>query len=155
MQPIPVQFSKANETINFVDPISYILSSCDTIIPCNLVSPPWWCIDGHWYCATRAIAPCGVPKKLELQTRSFRDEDFVSGLGGNIYSNAQIHQHKIAEQIHHSREAQGFMTSYYANEDGAEGSNSIWRFGAGISDETIGRIEQCPGQGFLPDPCHG
>ncbi len=153
MQQILVWLSKANKTIKFVDPISYILSNYATVILCNPVSPPQWCIDGHWYCATPVIEPCGAPKELEPQTRSFWDEDFVSGLGGNIYSNTQTCQHKITKLIHHSRETQGIITSCYANEDGTEGPNGIWRFRAGISGKTIGRIEQCPGQGFLPYPC--
>ncbi len=64
------------------------------------------------------------------------------GLGGNIYSNAQIRQHQFAERIYHSREAQAIMGSYYANEDGDAGSDSIWHFGRGLSGNTTIRLEQ-------------
>ncbi len=51
----------------------------------------------------------------------------IQGLtaSGNIYSNAQIRQHWLAERIYYSREAQAIMGSYYANEDGDTGSDSM------------------------------
>ncbi len=89
-----------------------------------------------------AVEPCGTPKELEPKTREFKDEDFITGLGGNIYSNLQIRQHRLAERIYHSREAQAIMGSYYANKGGNAGADGIWQFGTGLSGETIIRLEQ-------------
>ncbi len=119
-----------------MDPISYTLSNCATVIPCDPVAPPRWSIDGHWYCAALMVEPFKAPKELEPKSCKFH-EDFITGLGGNIYSNAQIQQHQMVERIHHSQEAQAIMGSYYANTDGDEGSDGIWQFGMGLSGETM------------------
>ena len=87
-------------------------------------------------------SPRGAPKELEPKTREFKDEDFVTGLGGNIYSTVQIRQHRLAERIYHSREAQAIIESYHANEGGSLGPDGIWRFGAGPSGETVFQLEQ-------------
>ncbi len=34
------------------------------------------------------------------------------------------------------------MTSYYTKEDGTKGPDGLWKFGAGISDKAIRKIEQ-------------
>ncbi len=141
-QEIPVRLASSNNTVKFADPISFTLSNYATIIPCDPVAPPRWNIDGHWYCATPTVEPCGAPKELEPKTREFKDEDFVTGLGGNIYSTAQIRQHRLSERIYHSREAQAIIGSYHANEGGSMGPDGIWRFGAGLSGETIVQLEQ-------------
>ncbi len=101
-QEIPVRLASSNNTVKFADPISFMLSNYATIIPCDPVAPPRWNIDGHWYCATPTVELCGAPKELEPKTQEFKDEDFVTGLGGNIYSTAQIRQHRLAERIYHS-----------------------------------------------------
>ncbi len=92
-QEIPVRLASSNKPVKFADPISFTLSNYATIIPCDPVVPPRWNIDGHWYCVTPTVEPCGAPKELEPKTREFKDEDFVTGLEGNIYSTAQIRQH--------------------------------------------------------------
>ncbi len=125
-QEIPVRLSSSNNTIKFADPISFTLSGYTTIIPCDPVAPPRWNIDAHWYCATPMVEPCGAPKELEPKTREFKDEDFVTGLGGNIYSNSQIRQHRLAKRICHSREAQATLGSYCTNEGVNTGSDGIW-----------------------------
>ncbi len=137
-----MRLASANNTVKFADPISFTLSNYATVIPCDPVAPPRWNIDGHWYCATPTVEPCGAPKELEPKTREFKDEDFVTGLGGNIYSTAQIRQHRLAERIYHSREAQAIIESYHANEGGSLGPDGIWRFGAGLSGETVFQLEQ-------------
>ncbi len=101
-QEIPVRLSSSNSSVKFTDPISFTLSNYATVIPCDPVAPPRWNVDGHWYCATPMVEPCKAPKELEPKSRKFRDKDFVTGLGGNIYSNDQIQQHKMAERVHHS-----------------------------------------------------
>ncbi len=142
MQEIPVRLSSSNNTVKFTDPISFTLSSYATVIPCGPMAPPRWNINGHWYCAMLMVEPCGAPKELESKTREFKDEDFVTRLGGNIYSNAQIRQHQLAERIYHLREAQAIMGSCYANEGGNAGVNGIWHFGTGLSGKTIVQLEQ-------------
>ncbi len=118
------------------------------VIPCNPVAPPRWSIDGHWYCAMPKEQPCKAPKEFQLlwvsfpKSCKFCNEDFVTGLGGNIYSNAQIQQHKLAERVHYSREAQAIVGSYHANTKGDEGSDGIWQFGTRLSGETIVQIEE-------------
>ncbi len=141
-QEIPVRLASSNNTAKFADPISFTLSNYATVIPCDPVAPPRWNIDGHWYCATPTVEPCGAPKELEPKTREFKDEDFATGLGGNIYSTAQIRQHRLAERIYHSREAQAIIESYHANEGGSLGPDRIWKFGAGLSGETVFQLEQ-------------
>ncbi len=126
---MPVRVASSNNTIKFADPISFTLSGYATIIPCDQVTR--WNIDGHWYCATPTVELCGAAKELEPKTREFKDEDFITGLGSSIYSTSQIRQHRLAERIYHSQEAQAIMGSYYANEGGNTGSDGIWRFGTG------------------------
>ncbi len=70
-QEIPVRLASSNNTVKFADPISFTLSNYATIIPCDPVAPP-------------TVEPCGAQKELEPKTREFKDEDFVTGLGGNI-----------------------------------------------------------------------
>ncbi len=139
---LQVRLASLNNTVKFADPISFMLSNYTTLIPCNPVAPSRWNIDSHWYCATPTVKPCGAPKELEPKTREFKDEDFVTGLGGNIYSTSQIRRHRLAERIYHSLEAQAIMGSYYANEGGNTGSDGIWRFGTGLSGKTIFQLEQ-------------
>ncbi len=85
-QEIPVRLASSNNTVKFTDPISFTLSNYAIIIPCDPVVPLRWNIYGHWYCATPTVEPCGALKELEPKTREFKDEDFITGLGGNIYS---------------------------------------------------------------------
>ena len=141
-QEMPVRLASSNNTVKFADPISFTLSNYATIIPCDPVAPPRWNIDGHWYCATPTVEPCGAPKELKPKTQEFKDEDFVTGLGHNIYSTAQIRQHRLTERIYHSREAQAIIGSYHANERGSIGPDGIWRFRTGLSGETIFQLEQ-------------
>ncbi len=146
-----IQFQQYHQ-ICFADPISFTLSSYTTIIPCNPVAPPRWNIDGHWCCTTPMVEPCGALKELEPKTREFKDKDFVTSLGGNIYSNLQIGQHQLAERIYHSREAQAIMGFYYANEGGNTGSDSIWWFRTGLSGCAVGT--KCTISSFLPHPSY-
>ncbi len=80
-----------------------------------------------------AVESCAVLTKLEPKSQEYENEDFITGLGGNIYSNGQIEQHQVAERVHHSREAPAILGSYSANEAGDKGVNGIWRFGLGMS----------------------
>jgi hypothetical protein len=85
----------AGGKLMFVDPLSWVLKDIPTVIPCSDVMPVRWKIHGEWYCATPKARSCPAPQKLNVTLGLHRDPfNFLSGLGGGIYTEEQLTQHQ-------------------------------------------------------------
>ncbi len=137
---IPVRVKGDANRIRFADPITYILTDYATILPCDPITPPRWLADDQWYCSTPKGMPCQGPRPLRVDQKPFEDEDFASSLGGQLYSEDQREQHRQAELIVHSCEAQSTAASVQANRHRYQGESGVWNFGLGLPDEAMGHL---------------
>ncbi len=115
----------------------FVLNDYATIFPCDPITPPRWRIDSQWYCATLKGALCGAPELLRTDQEPFHDEDFVSTLGGQLYSEEQRTRHREVKLIMHSREAQAMAVSVRANCHGYQGASGIWNFRLGLPEGAV------------------
>ncbi len=137
---IPVRVKGDANRIRFADPITYILTEYATVLPCDPIMPPRWLTDDQWYCSTPKGMPCQGPQALKVNQKPFEEEDFASSLGGQLYSADQREQHRQAELIMHSHEAQATAASIQANRHGYQGDSGVWNFGLGLPDEALGHL---------------
>ncbi len=86
-------------------------------------------------------ALCGAPEPLLKDQEPFKDEDFASTLGGQIYLEEQRSQHWEAELILHSRDAQVTAASVQANWQGYQGASGMWNFRLGLPDGAMVRLQ--------------
>ncbi len=142
-QEIPVRLGNTNRTLRFADPITRVLSEYTTIILCDTLAPVRWFVDGVWFCAHPEVEICAVkPKQLMPGPYQIEQEDFTLGLSGGIISGDQLEQHRIAELILHSREAQAVANSAYMNQHGHCNDDGVWVFGPSISDRALQAMER-------------
>jgi hypothetical protein len=100
---IPVYLGE-NRTLMFVDPFNLILQRFATVIPCSVIMPVRWEIQGTWYCATPHMVPCTAPNRLNLTTDFHPSNwEFTLGLGSGLYSLEQIEEHNIYQRAEASR----------------------------------------------------
>ncbi len=98
-------------------------------------------MDGIWFCAHPEVEICAVkPKQLVPGPYQMEQGDFL-GLSGGIISEDQLEQHRLAELILHSWEAQYAANSAYANQHGHWDDDGVWIFGPSISDQALQALE--------------
>ncbi len=142
-QEIPVQLGKTNRTLMFADPVTRVLSDYATIVPCDLVAPIRWFVDGVWSCTHLAVEICTTaPRQLMPGPYQMEQEDFTIGLSRGTISGDQLKQHHMAELILHLREAQAMPNSAYTNQHGHRDSDCVWVFGPSILDQALKVMEQ-------------
>ncbi len=99
-------------------------------------------MDGVWFCARPEVEICEVnPRQLPPGPHQMEQEDFTLGLSGGIISGDQLEQHRMAELVLHSREAQAVSNSAYANQHGHQDSDGVWVFRPSISGQALQAME--------------
>ena len=79
----------------FADPLTLILNSFPTIIPCSDLMPPRWRMGGTWYCSHPRVLPCESPDQLNLTVTTYRPlHRFTVGMGKGVYSQEQLALHR-------------------------------------------------------------
>lgn len=101
-EEIPVAVEGENA---FADPLTMILRTYPTVIPCDDVLPVRWRIKDQWYCATPRVHPCGAPMQLIPASNPPLARDPARGLEGGLYSPKQMEAHQRFLVAHESRKA--------------------------------------------------
>lgn len=96
-----------NGTVMFADPLTWILKSFPTVIPCSDLMPVRWKISGVWWCARPAATRCDAPKQLNVTTgqETRFSATFTNELGKSLYTTAQREQNKAFRVAQTSRQA--------------------------------------------------
>jgi hypothetical protein len=87
---IPVMY---NGSAVFVNPISYVINMCGSVVKCNEIAPPRFSIGGKWYCLIegRGLSECHKLLSLPLSPVQIdQDPPQQWGLGRSIYSPKQL-----------------------------------------------------------------
>jgi len=90
-QEIPARY---NTRLMFVNPITRVLQTRPTIVPCSDVMPIRWQLEEGWFCATPETRKCAPPLTLIPITTSALELDFTSGMGRGIYTEEQLKAHR-------------------------------------------------------------
>merc|ERR1712079_84556 len=86
-QEIPVTLGNLT---GFADPLTLVLQSFPTLLPCDSITPVRWKINSVWMCATPDLSICVPPLQLSPESDDTKElQDFTLGLGGGIFSEAQ------------------------------------------------------------------
>ena len=131
-----------NGTLRFADPLSWVLRDIPVIVPCDSTAPVRWLLNGQWYCATPRTHRCQPPRSLEPGTTNFRDEDFTTGLGGSVYSDEQIREHRRAQRILNSKEAVNTKNSIDMITSGRTGSDGSIILGPPLTGDAVANIKE-------------
>lgn len=101
--------------VMFAHPISYVLQTFPTIVPCSSVMPILWKINGKWFQSFPNFTQVAAPVKLNVTLGT--DEmkfDFTEGLGKGIYSQEEIEAHQEFELVMNSRDAMEIKMTRHA-----------------------------------------
>ncbi len=93
-------------TIEYVDPMSFILKQFPVIVPCSVLMPIRWKIGNEWTCSTPAPRLCKAPAKLNVTFGLQPKLDlFIEAVGQGLFTQEQITQHRLFVQTQETRTA--------------------------------------------------
>ena len=96
--PVILRGSSSHENETFADPVTFVVQTSGSEVPCSTVTPVRYDLDGRWYCSTPIVQPCDAPTKLKPHNPRLAPHDYTIGLDGGIFTEQQ------EEDVHAARE---------------------------------------------------
>lgn len=133
-------------TSQFVDPISFLITSVGQSQMCTSISPPRYLIANTWFCARPHLEVCLPPKKVPVDAEGNIDRQKLNlrslHLGYSIYSKDQMSEFNTFAEIAGARKSFLAQTAHTAIQGSGE-----W---GGITEQSLSTIVDHIGINFIP-----